>query len=519
MTMTNNYSRHAVGQAILSPAVLLLILSAGLAMAQLGPQPSSGGSTIATQLPLSGRSGQSGSVTTTQSTVPGTNASVNTLNTTVTVQGNYAGSTNSITTMPFSGKLSLHEAVQRGLAANLSAVGLSAALKQAQGQAIVARSALMPNINGSYRENVLEQDLQVIGLNFPGVPHVVGPLAYFDLRATLTQSIADMTALNNMKAARESVAAQQHSIQDARDIIVLAVGGAYLQTIAAKARVVAAHEQVETAAALYRQTQQSREQGISAQIDVNRSQVQLLVQQQRLATVENDLSRQKINLARLTGLPANDKFDITDEVPYSPAPPLAVDDAVKQSLDARSDLKAAETQVRAAERAKTAAKDERLPSLAISGDYGTIGPRFDEARSTFTFAASLKVPIWQGGRAAGDLQQADATLDQRKAEVVDLRGQIESEIRNSYLDLQAAASQLELAKSNQQLARETLRLTREKFDAGVSTSVEVTQAENDVASSDLDYITSLFAHNLAKLSLAREMGNADKKLDDYLKVQ
>jgi outer membrane protein TolC len=78
---------------------------------------------------------------------------------------------------------------------------------------------------------------------------------------------------------------------------------------------------------------------------------------------------------------------------------------------------------------------------------------------------------------------------------------------------------VELAKSNQQLARETLRLTREKFDAGVSTSVEVSQAVDDVASSDLDYITSLFAHNLAKLSLAREMGNADKRLDDYLKVQ
>jgi len=361
--------------------------------------------------------------------------------------------------------------------------------------------------------------LQVLGLGFPGVPKVVGPLAYFDLRATVTQSIADLTALNNLKAAREGIAAQQQSIQDARDVIVLAVGGAYLQTIAAKAKVVAARKQVETSAALYKQTQQSRESGVLAQIDVNRSQVQLAVQQQRLTTLENDLARQKINLARLTGLPPNDKYDISDDVPFSPAPAVSVDDAVKQSIEARSDLKAAETQVRAAERARVAAKDERLPTLSISGDYGTIGPRFDEARSTFTFAASLKVPIWQGGRAAGDLQQADAVLDQRRAEVTDLRGQIESDIRNSYLDLQAAASQLELAKSNQQLARETLRLTREKFDAGVSTSVEVSQAEDDVASADLDYITSLFTHNLAKLSLAREMGNADKKLDDYLKVQ
>lgn len=500
--------------------VLAGAAAAGTAMAQLGPAPSSGGGgTVAAQLPLSGRTGQAGSVATSQSAVPGTTASVNTLNTNVSVTGNYAGSTDSTAAMPFSGKLSLREAVQRGLASNLSAVGLAAALRQAEGQAIVARSALMPNISGGYRENVLENDLQVMGLNFPGVPKVVGPIAYFDLRATVTQSVADLTAINNMKAARETTAAQKQSIQDARDVIVLAVGGAYLQTISAKARVTAAKAQVETAQALYQQTRQSRESGVAAQIDVNRSEVQVAVQKQRLATLENDLSRQKINLARLTGLPPNDKYDISDEVLYSPAPALTVDDAVKQSMQSRFDLKAAETQVRAAERAKIAAKDERLPTVAITGDYGVMGPRFDEGRSTFTFMASLKVPIWQGGRAAGDLQQANAVLDQRKAEVTDLRGQIEAGIRNSYLDLEAAASQLELAKSNQALAKETLRLTKEKYEVGVATSVEVSQATQDVASADLDYITSLFAHNLAKLTLAREMGSADKRLDDYLKVQ
>ena len=205
---------------------VVVVLAAGVAFAQLGPPPPSGGSTTAAQLPLSGRTGQSGSVATTQSPVPGTTESVNTLNSGVSISGNYSGSTSSTAALPFSGKLSLHEAIQRGLAANLSAVGLASALRQAQGQAIVARSALMPNISGSYRENVLESDLAVLGLNFPGVPHVVGPLAYFDLRATVTQTIADMTALNNMKAAREGVTAQRQAIQDARDVVVLAVGGA-----------------------------------------------------------------------------------------------------------------------------------------------------------------------------------------------------------------------------------------------------------------------------------------------------
>jgi outer membrane protein TolC len=491
----------------------------GLAQAQLGAPAPSGGSTLGTQLPLSGRNAQSGSVATGQSPVPGTTSSVNTLNTTIQVQGAYGGSTNSVAAMPFSGKLSLREAVQRGLASNMSAVGLAAVLKQAEGQAKVARSALLPNISGGYRENVLESDLQAFGFRLPGIPPVIGPFAYYDLRATVTQSIADLTAWNNMKAVREGITAQQQSLQDARDVIVLAVGGAYLQTIAAKARVVSARSQVETASVLLKQTQQSKDAGVAAQLDVNRSQVQELVQQQRLATLENDFSRQKINLARLIGLPANDNYDVTDDVPFAAPPPVSVDDAVKQSIDTRFDLKAAASQIRAAERAKAAAKAERLPSVGISGDFGFIGPRFSETEHTFTFVANLKIPIWQGGRTAGDIMQADAVLDQRHAEEEDLRGRIEGEIRNSYLDLQAAASQIELAKSNQALARETLRLTREKFEIGVSTSAEVSQAVDGVATADLDYITSLFAHNLAKLSLARAMGKAEDRLGDYLKVQ
>jgi len=174
---------------------------------------------------------------------------------------------------------------------------------------------------------------------------------------------------------------------------------------------------------------------------------------------------------------------------------------------------------RAAARARTAARAERLPSLALSADIGEIGPRFTQAEHTYTVVGTIRIPIWQGGRAAGDIAQADATLDQRRAEAEDIRGRIESDIRNAFLDLTAATSQLELAKNNQDVAKETLRLTREKFEAGISDSVEVTQAVEAVASSDLDAITALFAHNLAKLSLARALGNAEQRLPDYLKVQ
>jgi outer membrane protein TolC len=440
------------------------------------------------------------------------------------VQGPYAGSASSISKSPFSGKLSLRDAVERGLAYNLGSVGLNNAVRQARGQARVARSSLMPNLNGALRESVQQTNLKALGVRiqvpFPGfsIPTIAGPFNYFDLRATLTQTVADMTALNNYRSAQEVARSNEHSANDARDLVVLAVGGAYLQTVASKARLNSARAQLETANALYQQTAERRKVGISAQIDVNRSLVQQETQQQRVATLENDLAKQKINLARLTGLPPNENYELADEVPFSTGPAVTLEDGLKQAFEARADLKAAEAQVRAAERSRGAARAERLPSLGFSADYGAIGTNPAQSHGTFTVVGTLKIPIWQGGRAEGDIEQADAALDQRHAELEDMRGRVESDVREALLDLQAAASQVEVAKRNQQVARETLTLTRQRFEAGITDSVEVVQAQEAVASADLDYITSLFAHNVAKLSLARAMGHAETRLPQFLSI-
>ena len=474
----------------------------------------------ANPLPLSGRAGANGGVIATQTAIPGTTTSVNTLNPTVQVSGAFVGSANSTAARPFSGKLSLQEAIERAVEYNLGAVGMTEALRQVHGQTRVARSALLPNINGDFTETEETVNLAALGVRFnaPGfsIPTVVGPFNYMDLRARLTQSVLDFTARNNYRAAQENLRATQLSAQDARDLVVLAAGGAYLQVIAARARVQSAQAQLETANAVYQQTQMQLQFGKVPQIDVNRSQVEVLTRQQRLVSLQNDVAKQKINLARLTGLPPNEQYDISDDVPFAAAPPISLEDAVKQALDQRADLKAAEAQVRAAERALTAARDERYPSLSVSADYGAIGTNPGEAHGTFTAVATLTVPIWRGGRTGGDIEEADAALRQRQAEWEDQKSQVESEVRNAFLDLQAASSQVQVAQQNLDVTRQTLAQERQRFEAGVSNDVVVTQAQESVASAELDYINSVFAHNVAKLSLARAMGNSQQSLRQFL---
>jgi outer membrane protein TolC len=327
-----------------------------------------------------------------------------------------------------------------------------------------------------------------------------------------------MTAVNNYRSAQELLKANEAALRDARDLVVLAVGGAYLQVQAAEARVRSAQAQIDTAQALFKQTQERRAAGLNPQIDVNRSQVQLQTEQQRLMSLQNDVAKQKINLARLAGLPVNDNYEITDEIPYSPAPDLAFEQALKQAFENRADLQSAEAQVRAAESARRAAHWEHLPSLALSADYGAIGINPAQSHGTFTVVGTLRIPIWEGGRTEGETQEADAALGQRRAELQDVRGRIEADVRDAFLDLRTAASQLDVSRNNQKVARDTLALTRQRFEAGIADAVEVTQAQESVVSADLDYITSVFAHNLSKVALARAIGKAEERLGQFLQM-
>ncbi len=507
-------------------APLCALLFAAGAFAQFGAPSGSSTGSQANQVPLSGRTVESGSVTATQAPVAGTTNSVNTINPSIQAAGPYTGSASSTSKMPFAGKLSLREAVARGLEYNLGSIGLSVAMRQAHGQTLVARSALLPSVNGSLSENVQQTDLKAEGLRFSspfpgigGIPSIVGPFNYFDLRARLTETVADMTALNNYRSAKETLHANEFFAQDSKDLVVLAVGGAYLQVIAARARVTSAQAQLETADALYKQTAQQRTVGLLAQIDVNKSEVQMLTQKQRLSSLQNDLAKQKINLARLTGLPPNDRYELTDDVPFAEAPVAGEEDAVTQALMQRPDVKAAQAQIRAAERSLAAARAERLPSLSVNADYGVIGLNPAQSHGTFSAAGTLRIPIFEGGRTEGDIEQANAALSQRRAELEDLRSRVESEVRSAFLDLQAASSQVEVSRQNLDVTRQTLDLTRQRFDAGITDSVEVSQAQSSVASAELDYINSVFAHNVAKLSLARAAGGSAESLPRFLKMQ
>jgi outer membrane protein TolC len=422
--------------------------------------------------------------------------------------------------------LSLDAALKMGLRYNLGAITADQSFQRAKGENVVVRSALYPDFSGGLRESVQKIDLAAFGFKFKfppalgiNIPNIVGPFNYFDLRAYVSQRVADLQAIRSYQSSREAQRAAELSAADAREIVVFVVTSAYLEVLAQAARVDSARAQVDSAQAIFQQASDRFNAGLSAKIEMTRSQVELQTQQQRLTAEEANLAKEKIGLARIIGLSPAQVYSLADKMPYAPLDSITLEQALSQAAQNRSDLKAAEAQLHAAEYARKAAFAEHLPTLGINADYGLIGINPAHSNGTFDVSGEILFPIWAGGHTHGDVVEADATLKQRRAEYESVRSRVEADVRDAYLDLNAAADLVRVAQSRRDLARDQLTQSTDRFSSGVADTVEVTQAQEVVASAESEYISDLNAHNLAKASVARAIGQAEKIMRDLLRSQ
>jgi outer membrane protein TolC len=416
-------------------------------------------------------------------------------------------------------KISLLDAIDRGLKTNLGLLLSSDSTSDARGQRWQELSHLLPNVSGQVSDNLRQVDLAAEGISFPGIPLIVGPFGYVDARAYYSQSLLDLHAINNLRSAGQNVRAAQYTYKDARDLVVLAVGLNYLQVIMQTARIETVNAQLDTAQALFRQAGNQFKAGTSPAIDQLRAQVEFQTRQQQLLSAQNDLQKQKLALARVIGLPLGQRFEISDQVPYQPLTPASVDDELRRAYASRSDYQSAEAKVHASEYALKAAHSEYLPSIVFNADYGDIGTTFAHSHGTVDITGALQIPIFNGGQTHGDVLRAEASLTQNRQQLESLRAQIDQDVRTALLDVQSYAQQVQVAQSNIDLSAQTLKQAQDRFSAGVTNNIEVVQAQESVADANESYITSLFNYDYAKLSLARAVGFAEQGVKQYLKGQ
>ena len=405
--------------------------------------------------------------------------------------------------------LSLDDAIQRGLRANLGVILSGTQTSSARGQMLSDLQKLLPTIDASGKETLMQVDLPAEGLRIPGFPTIIGSFGYTDVRANLTWSLIDVSSMRNYLAARHNFTASRLSEQDARQLVILTVGNAYLLVLADESQVASVQAQVATAKTSLDQAVANHKAGTAPLLDELRSRVDSQSLDQQLIVAQNALEKDKLALARTIGLPLAQSFTLTDKVPYVAFDQIDIDSAIRQAHANRKDLAALLEQTKAAQEQRKAATAERFPTFKFDGDYGDIGTTLAHSHGTGDATGTLSVPLFKEYEFRGDAQQAQAKLDTQQAQLSDRSAQVDADIRDALLDIASAQKQVEVSRSSVDLANEALSEAQQRYANGVSDNLAVSQAEQSVAQANSQYVTSLYRHNVAKLSLARALGAAE----------
>ena len=402
--------------------------------------------------------------------------------------------------------LSLDDAIRRGIETNLGIILSGAQTAGARAQRLSQLQTLLPAVDFNAKETVTQTDLPAEGLRLPDFPKIIGPFGFTDVRASMTWSLVDVSSLRNYLAARHNFDAAQLSAQDARDLVVLTVGNAYLLVLADGTEVASVQAEVDTAKISLDQAVANHQAGTAPLLDELRARVDYQSLEQQLIAARNAEEKDKLALARTIGLPLDQKFSLSDHAPYAPFDALDAGALIKQAKENRKDLAALVETAAAAAQQRKAATAARLPSVSIDSDYGDIGTTLAHSHGTVDATAALNVPVFEEFALRGQAQQAQAQLDTAQAQLSDRQAQVEADVRDALLDIASAEQQVQVADSSRSLAREALSEAQQRYANGVSDNLAVSQAQQSLAQADGQYVASLYRYNVAKLSLARALG-------------
>ena len=412
-------------------------------------------------------------------------------------------------------QLSLKQAVQIALAPEGSTrVKLAEeALKQAQSRADQARAALLPDLEGYVQDQSETNNLRAFGFRFPSIPIAgftiptfVGPFDVFDVRASVNQTVFDFSALRRYQASKVAIEATRADNEGTRNQVTDQVARAYLAGLRAEASLETARANVELSEALLRLAQSQKNAGTGTGIEITRAQVQLANDRQQALVTANDVDRTHLQLLKVIGLKLDSPVELMDRLSYIPMDPIDDDHALALARQNRAEWKAQEHREENARLTYSATRLERLPTVGAFANYGDLGAGIDSAMPTRSVGATLRIPIFDGGRRDARRVESASLYRQEKIRMEDLRDQIELDVRTSIDSLRSADAQVKTAEEGLALAGNELAQAERRYKAGVANSIEVTDAQTRMARARDNRISALYNYNVARIDLGSAMG-------------
>jgi len=410
-------------------------------------------------------------------------------------------------------RLTLDQAVGLALKQNPTAQIAILTAAQSEQDKNIARADLLPQATARISDEAQKVNLRAQfggAPEFPGLPKTVGPFQLFSAGPSVSAPVFDLTLWQRFQAARNTASASRANSLSTREQVILLVVSQYIGTLRAVANVQASQSRVELAQALYDQAADLQKEGVGTGIDTLRANVELQNEKQRLLEAENDRETSLYGLSRLLNLDPRQKIELADSLSFFETPQPEVQASIEEAMASRQEWKALASQIKAAEHQKKAAQNSRLPNVRFDGEFAYVGNSGSTTLPTYTYEASVNLPLFTGGRIHAEVVSADLEIRKLEEQSADLRNQIALDVKTSLLNLDSARSEVQVANLGVQLSKEEVDQARDRFKAGVANNIEVIQAQDSLSRANDNQIAALYRFNQARADLARSIGQMEK---------
>jgi len=413
-------------------------------------------------------------------------------------------------------RLTLQDAIQKGLQANLGVLVAGTRVDEAEGTRMRRLSAaLLPRVNAQTYANVQNRDLRAFGISLPGMPEVVGPFSNYDFRVYAQQNVVDLQSYRGLKASERAIDAGKMDLQDARDLIVRSIAALYLSAQFAQARVDAAQSRVTDSSTLLKLAKDKHDAGTATGVDVLRAEVQLANDKQALLIARNQLQQSLLALARNLGMDPGTPLELAEPLRYQALKHSEAEALAPVALLTRADYLSLASQHQGLVGQQSANRARSYPKLSLNGNIGEIGRSIGGVQTTGLIQGQIDFTVFDRDR-NGEAQELASRVRRIDDQIADLRRGIEEEIREALLNLDSATEQVTVAKEGQELAKRELKLAQDRFQQGTANNVEVVTAQDELARAEENFILAITSHADAKFALARAMGDTEKNIAQFM---
>ncbi|MHB8500259.1 MAG: TolC family protein [Candidatus Acidiferrales bacterium] len=424
-----------------------------------------------------------------------------------------------------SSPLTLQQAVNMALEKNPERKAALADTKAASADVREARSSLLPHVTLSETATRGNDPVYVFGsklrqqrftaadfsLNALNTPT---PLSNFSTRFGGTWNLFDSSASwRGVDRAKRINDAAGHQLERTDQEIVFRVVDSYYGVLLAKKQLEVAEQAMKSAQAILNRSKDRFESGVVVESDYLSSKVRIAERKQELIRAQNNLALSRSQLSTAIGISSENEFDPSDILSERNLPATSLEEAEKQAVEMRPDLKRVRSEEAAQQQNVSIAKSSFGPRVNAFGGWEADNPTFAAGGGGNNWLAGIEVQfdLFQGGAKRAHLSHEKAMQEKVAAVREMATDAIRLEVRRAYYDLESARQQTEVARDGIAESQESLRINQNRYDSGLTTITELLAAEEAARRSQTDYWESIYRYHTGYANLELVSGTLNSQ--------